>query len=680
MSSRLPQTTTSLHRRSLVLPILTAATLWAAVARFLNLNTLPPPAWFDEVWYALRAREFLQTGEWPVFYFTYFGGANAGPVYMAALAQWFGFTSITLARIGPALAGTLSIPLAYACVRELLRGEPIQRFVGLPGSHRAIAAFSAVVLAYSLFYVTIHRIGMENGVAPPTALFIVWQMLRGIRRGKWSGWLLAGLAVGLSQYNGLHARFILPLVAFVGLQAFATAPRAAKSRLALGGGIMVMVAVICALPLIRFFTEHPEMLMGRAAIVTAVGPGLRFETIGEMYRYNARMILRVFSVEGSYDPKNGVPGVPLLDMVQSVGLMIGLGWAIIRLPRSPAARKLLVWLMVMTLPSFLTEGAPNIGRMIGIVPPLAALVALGWVGVYGWLRGRVRPVALRAVAAGALTFSVGWHTYLLWAIWPDVPNLREQFTALPVELAEDLIGRAEAGEPTFVEVIPEADEDIVAFNYLFPGTPVSRMDFRKCLPLPHHNMTRINYLILSGHDSQTAGLLDEWYAVEMPYRETDLFQTTGTLVEVLPGAAAPLPAMQPVVKFGAGLRLYGFEWSGERIRPGETLFLTLYWYTEQPIPEDLTAFAHIGRGVDGYPLIGQRDGQPCLGFYPTSQWQPGVVVADGFAITLAADAPPGEYEVLVGWYRYPSLERLPLVAAEEGLPDGRAIIGRIRVE
>jgi hypothetical protein len=60
-------------------------------------------------------------------------------------------------------------------------------------------------------------------------------------------------------------------------------------------------------------------------------------------------------------------------------------------------------------------------------------------------------------------------------------------------------------------------------------------------------------------------------------------------------------------------------------------------------------------------------------------WHPGEVVPDSFAITLPDDAPPGEYPIAVGWYRFPSLERVALIAADEALADGRAVIGTIRV-
>ena len=115
------------------------------------------------------------------------------------------------------------------------------------------------------------------------------------------------------------------------------------------------------------------------------------------------------------------------------------------------------------------------------------------------------------------------------------------------------------------------------------------------------------------------------------------------------------------------------------MKAGESVFLTLYWLAEADIHSDLTTFMHVETGQPDSPLLTQRDGQPCQGFYPTSRWRAGEVVPDGFAITIPREALPGEYPLAVGWYAYPSLERLPLILADESSSDNRAVIGRLTV-
>ncbi len=655
---------------------LTGIILLGALLRLAALNSLPPAAWFDEIWFGLRARELLNGGSgWPVYYPTSFGGAAAGPAYLTALAHWLGFATVTGGRLMPALAGVISLPLAYACGRLLF--APPER---LP-DRRLTARLSAVVLAYSLFYVTIGRIGMEPGLAPAATLFFVWQFLRAARQNARSGWLLAGLTAGLAQYNGLHMRFLLPLAAFMAVQELALAAPAQRRTLLKGLSALTLSAALCVWPLLHFFLTNPEWLAGRAGIVTRTGPGAAFASRGAMLTYNTRMILRVFFIEGSYDPKNGVPGAPLLDPIQAIGLVVGLAWAVIRLPRSAAARLVIAWLLIMTLPSWLTEGAPNIGRMIGIAPPTAYLVAIGWAWIYGQAQtvtcraGRspawLTPLALTLVAASLL-----YHTYLLFVRWPATPNLRQQFTTTPVEIAQMAVTRAR-GEPVFVERIPEA-EDIAAFAFILPDTPVRRMDFRKCLPLPHGRPTRTTYVVISGQDAETIPKLQALYPqATVTWPAADLFQTGGSVIEIPAGAVAPAPSQPYPAAFESGISLLGFDWSDDQLRAGESLFVTLYWQTSAAVGRDLTAFAHLGSGLGGQPLLAQRDGAPCVGFYPTSAWQPGEVVVDAFALTLPPDAPPGDYPLSVGWYDPVTLERLPLLNAGEQWGDNRPILAHL---
>jgi len=655
--------------------VVTLATLWAVFVRQFRLDVLPPAAWYDEIWYALRAREILWTGHIPVFYQTSFGGANAGPVYLTALAQAFGFDGITGGRRTVALLGALAVPLSYACLRELQRAYRVR-----VGDRRWVAALGAVVLAYTLSSVIIDRIGMENGVAVPTALFVVWQLLRGIHRQKWIGWLLVGLAAGAAQYNGLHARFILPLIGAIWLHDFIFAGGwAQRRRMLLGAALVAALGLVINLPLIGFFRAHPDLFAARGGIVTQV-PADRFDTAWEMYRWNLDKIVKVFSIEGSYDPKFTIPGVPLLDPIQSAGFLVGLGWSVWNLPRNPLARLLPFWLILGVLPSLITEGAPNLGRMVGIWAPTVFLVALGWALIYRRMASRGSEPLRRTLPLIALVLvvnSAGYHTWLLFGRWPHSPRIDNAFTTAPVELARELAARAE-DEAVFVEVIPEADEDIAAFEWYAPLSDMRRMDFRKCLPLAHERDSETTYLVISGRDLDSAGRLEEAYPGARVSEPLDLWQTTGTLLEIPAGALAPEPPQRAYARFEPGLELYGYEWSGGALRAGETLFITAYWRASATLPADLIAFAHLGNGVE-QPLAAQRDDRPCLGLYPTDRWLPGDLVPDSFAIQVPSDTPPGTYDLALGWYRWPSLERLHLVEADLPLADDRAVIGQVEI-
>jgi len=275
-----------------------------------------------------------------------------------------------------------------------------------------------------------------------------------------------------------------------------------------------------------------------------------------------------------------------------------------------------------------------------------------------------------------LLISLALNTYDYFIRYPRAPGLAESFTHTPVRLARTLIERART-EAVFVERITEA-EDVYAFDFLFPGTPVRRLDFRQCLPLADGRATRTTYLVLAKYDQHSAGNLAQAFpsATITPIKpEGASLMGQAVLVESPPGAPAP-PVQNPIsARFAPGIKLLGYWWSGPKVKAGESLFLAIYWKAEAEFAADLTTFLHVGDSS----LIAQRDGQPCQGFYPTSQWRAGDVIPDGFAITFPPDAPPGDYPLAVGWYSYPSLERLRLIEADHPLPDNRAVIGTLTI-
>jgi hypothetical protein len=61
----------------------------------------------------------------------------------------------------------------------------------------------------------------------------------------------------------------------------------------------------------------------------------------------------------------------------------------------------------------------------------------------------------------------------------------------------------------------------------------------------------------------------------------------------------------------------------------------------------------------------QRDGEPGCGVYHLGEWRPGDLNLDPYALTVAADTPPGIYTVLLSAYDQETQEHYPVFA-----PDG----------
>jgi hypothetical protein len=117
-----------------------------------------------------------------------------------------------------------------------------------------------------------------------------------------------------------------------------------------------------------------------------------------------------------------------------------------------------------------------------------------------------------------------------------------------------------------------------------------------------------------------------------------------------------IPAKALLRQWSDGINLLGYTLPPGPYRPGDIVPVTLLWEARATPRGRYTLFVHLV-GPDG-ALWGQHDREPQP--TPTDQWPATARFTDLYGPTLPIDTPPGRYDVVVGWYSYPSLERLPL--------------------
>jgi hypothetical protein len=93
-------------------------------------------------------------------------------------------------------------------------------------------------------------------------------------------------------------------------------------------------------------------------------------------------------------------------------------------------------------------------------------------------------------------------------------------------------------------------------------------------------------------------------------------------------------------------------------KPGESVVINLRWRASNPIHRDLTLFVHLLDANGSY--VAGADSPPARGDYPTSRWRTNELVAYNVAITIPPNTPAGAYTLALGWYEWPSLERIVL--------------------
>ncbi len=154
----------------------------------------------------------------------------------------------------------------------------------------------------------------------------------------------------------------------------------------------------------------------------------------------------------------------------------------------------------------------------------------------------------------------------------------------------------------------------------------------------------------------------DWKLV-MRYNTTKVWDQDGVMVFRGDGLAYDVPTEPELSRddrLGDAVKLAGYS---RKISP-EGLYLTLFWQVEAHLPYDYTTFVHI-RDQAG-KTVAQVDAQPLSGDYPTSRWRVGETVIDSVVVPLPAELPAGTYRLLVGLYRWDTLERLPVINDRTG--------------
>ncbi len=112
------------------------------------------------------------------------------------------------------------------------------------------------------------------------------------------------------------------------------------------------------------------------------------------------------------------------------------------------------------------------------------------------------------------------------------------------------------------------------------------------------------------------------------------------------------------LRVGDDIQLQGYAIDKTSARPGDNLLLTLWWQAQAAPGDERSVLVQLLDRTGA--IVAQADGPPARGGRPTSQWQAGDRVIDSRQIALPADLPAGEYTLVFGMYRWPSLERLPM--------------------
>ncbi len=162
-------------------------------------------------------------------------------------------------------------------------------------------------------------------------------------------------------------------------------------------------------------------------------------------------------------------------------------------------------------------------------------------------------------------------------------------------------------------------------------------------------------------------------AVAMPFRYIE--PAYGRPAVLTAAQAAQLPPAAPV-RFADQLELVAYELPA-RLEPGQRqVSVTLYWRALGPLSRDYSIFIHLTTPDDR--RLGMLDTYPDLGFFPTSRWRPGEVLAGHYSVPVDGAAAEGETMlVTVGAYQVDAGPRLEVASAAWRRSDRQAVLGKV---
>ena len=342
------------------------ATILALVGlllRGINTGGIPNTLTGDEASAGLFALEFRDGSIDNILGFGWYS-FPALYFYVQALSiSVFGQTTEAL-RLTSALAGALTVGAVYLAGRTLYG--------------RRAGLFAALFLTGLHFHVHFSRIGLNNiwdGFWYTVILGLVWWAWKHERR---EGFLLAGLALGLSQYDYVSVRLLFLLVpAWLLVAGLADRARFRRNRAAIV--LMFLVAVVVFLPLAANYARHFDQFMAPMQRVSLLGEWLKNEvqnTGQPGWRILAGQLWVSLQAFTNTNLRHWyTPEVPMLRSFAAgfflLGVaLIGLEW------RKPQHWLLLMWLGVFVVSGGMSESTPAAQRYIGAAP--AAAIVLGY--------------------------------------------------------------------------------------------------------------------------------------------------------------------------------------------------------------------------------------------------------------------------------------------------------------
>ncbi|MXX26752.1 MAG: hypothetical protein F4Z82_15060 [Caldilineaceae bacterium SB0668_bin_21] len=713
--------------------ILIALTLAVSVLRLYRLSELPPGLHHDEGTHGVNALQVMR-GEHAAF-FPENNGREGMIVYAIALStSLLGRTALAV-RLPTALISAATVFVLF-WLGWVLFGRDDHSGRSTPWRGLLIGGASAGLLAVSLGQTVIGRTALRGSFLPfflSLSLALLWwawshhalpldskakptgqspagQRVQAAKLGNWWRIALAGMCAGLLPYTYITARFTPFLFLLFGLSfllpwvrnddgmrvAAASSPQNPSRLFALPSrtewqkaGIFVVFAGLVAAPILLHFAMNPDHFFLRSSQTWVFDSERNLGNPLGTFLNNLWGYVLAFGFRGDLIWRHNLVGTPALNLWQALFFWLGVGAAVWRWRTRPAYRLLLLWLALLILPAVLareiTSVPPNTIRMIGAIPAIYLLVAVGIWEAFLFARHRFFQatesrsgaalavlVGLAILVQGAFTFRDYFHR------WASAPEIQWYYGSGWTDLIQ--IANEQPADGTIAFLVPGYLWQY-SFEYLYQGkVPVHLVhtampDFAREIEsalTTSQSLSEVkvvdwsNDVIWAGDEDQRLAVLFDKYAQYMGTEQYTDFQIKSYAEVSLDHHWTLYEFLDPLtVNYDGGIALTGLA-AGQgdvqqsalsplNITEGNPFWLAMQWQTAPGLDTDFAVSLRL-HDAEGSGVL-QRD---YVLWRPDHSSTGGGWSAEPFdslhLIELPADLPSGYYEMRIVVYDIESLK------------------------
>ena len=329
----------------------------------------------------------------------------------------------------------------------------------------------------------------------------------------------------------------------------------------------------------------------------------------------------------------------------------------------------------------------NVGR--------AKLILL-WTALV-WLTGSQLTGAVTAVAALFLV-GLGIEWLVQWAAKQQISQIRPTSLAFmlvaPLLLIQSVsLWQQYAARPTaqfmleaqlaaWLQINSSPEDTIYAAPHI--GYRAQRATIPAELgsdPLPGLIAAEPDFIIsadtLAWHEITETGWFQERYANDQqfaddyaPFSPITAWKYTASIYDA--GETIPISAVIP-----ERLEMVGYQYEPDVIAPGESVYLTVYLQTTQPITIGFQTEVNLTYSLDEWVWAWQRELTPRS--VPGSLWQPGQIIPERFELVTEETIPYGAYKLQILWNDADDGPLWPVYRDNDGNVLDRILLGYIAV-